>query len=183
MIRPDGLYQSQQRFGLYRWHIIDPIRFEKDLQVTIQALGWRVGRPLPAAPGRHRLGGLLVPDRARRAVPGAAGQGLPGSALNRIKYIIHEGTRRNRVITILEESVHYTPRPLRGHPSQEGTFPAVARSMSKCPNDGHLIPLCYVYSQGVGAFFSRNDVLNPINLLFMASGQAEPYAINSRYSS
>jgi len=46
--RPDGVYQSQQRFGLYRWHIVDPIRFEKDLRVTIQALGWRSGeRYLP----------------------------------------------------------------------------------------------------------------------------------------
>lgn len=41
VIRPDGLYQSQQRFGLYRWHIMDPIRFEKDLRVTIQSLGWK----------------------------------------------------------------------------------------------------------------------------------------------
>jgi hypothetical protein len=41
VIRPDGLYQSQQRFGLYRWHIMDPVRFDEDLAVTIQALGWR----------------------------------------------------------------------------------------------------------------------------------------------
>ncbi len=41
VIKPDGLYKSQQRFSLYRWHITDPIRFEKDLRVTIQALGWR----------------------------------------------------------------------------------------------------------------------------------------------
>ena len=41
VIRPDGLYKSQQRFGLYRWHVMDPVRFEKDLRVTIQALGWR----------------------------------------------------------------------------------------------------------------------------------------------
>ncbi|HZP02486.1 MAG TPA: glycoside hydrolase family 172 protein [Terriglobia bacterium] len=48
VIRPDGHYESQQRFGLYRWHIMDPIRFEKDLRVTIQALGWRSGgRYLP----------------------------------------------------------------------------------------------------------------------------------------
>jgi hypothetical protein len=48
VIRPDGAYQSQQRFGMYRWHIMDPIRFEKDLRVTIQALGWRSqGRYLP----------------------------------------------------------------------------------------------------------------------------------------
>jgi len=43
VIRPDGLYRSQMRFGLYRWHITDPIRFESDLKVTIQALGWRRG--------------------------------------------------------------------------------------------------------------------------------------------
>jgi len=44
----DGAYQSQQRFGMYRWHITDPIRFKKDLRVTIQALGWRQdGRYLP----------------------------------------------------------------------------------------------------------------------------------------
>ncbi len=48
VIRPDGVYQSQQRFGLYRWHIADPIRFDKDIRVTIQALGWKSGgRYLP----------------------------------------------------------------------------------------------------------------------------------------
>lgn len=41
VIRPDGTYRSQERFGLYRWHIMDPIRFEKNLKVTIQDLGWR----------------------------------------------------------------------------------------------------------------------------------------------
>ena len=41
VIRPDGTYQSQTRFGMYRWHITDPVRFESDLRVTIQALGWR----------------------------------------------------------------------------------------------------------------------------------------------
>jgi hypothetical protein len=41
VIRPDGQYRSQMRFGLYRWHIPDPVRFEKDLRITIQALGWR----------------------------------------------------------------------------------------------------------------------------------------------
>ncbi len=48
VIRPDGVYQSQTRFSLYRWHIMDPIRFQRDLKVTIQALGWRSGgRYLP----------------------------------------------------------------------------------------------------------------------------------------
>jgi len=44
VITPDGLYVANQRFGMYRWHIMDPFRFEQDLKVTIQALGWRSGR-------------------------------------------------------------------------------------------------------------------------------------------
>ncbi|MCC7265652.1 MAG: DUF2961 domain-containing protein [Candidatus Latescibacteria bacterium] len=77
VLRPDGLYQSQTRFSLYRWHIMDPVRFEQDLKVTIQALGWRSGgrylplqddiastvfwyqtlptAPFPALPGRDGL--------------------------------------------------------------------------------------------------------------------------------
>ena len=41
VIRPDGTYNSQQRFSLYRWHICDPIYFKKDIKITMQALGWR----------------------------------------------------------------------------------------------------------------------------------------------
>jgi len=48
VLRPDGLYRSQMRFGMYRFHITDPVRFQQDLRVTIQALGWRSGgRYLP----------------------------------------------------------------------------------------------------------------------------------------
>ena len=44
-----GLPLSLQRptqvplHGLYRWHVMDPIHFRKDLKVTIQALGWWPG--------------------------------------------------------------------------------------------------------------------------------------------
>jgi hypothetical protein len=41
VIKPDGAFESNTRFGMYRWHIPDPIRFENDLKVTLQALGWR----------------------------------------------------------------------------------------------------------------------------------------------
>ncbi len=48
IVRPDGTYDSQTRFSMYRWHVKDPIRFHEDLAVTIQALGWRShGRYLP----------------------------------------------------------------------------------------------------------------------------------------
>jgi hypothetical protein len=47
VVRPNGLYDSQTRFALYRWHIMDPIRFQQELRVTIQALGWRKEGYLP----------------------------------------------------------------------------------------------------------------------------------------
>ena len=37
---PDGCLFPQQRFSMYRWHITDPIYFEKDLKITVQDLGW-----------------------------------------------------------------------------------------------------------------------------------------------
>jgi hypothetical protein len=44
----DKMYDVAQRFGMYRWHVTDPVRFQQDLKVTIQALGWRSGgRYLP----------------------------------------------------------------------------------------------------------------------------------------
>jgi len=51
VIRPDGAYRAQHRHAMYRWHVMDPIRFTQDLRVTIQALGWRSGgRYLPGQP-------------------------------------------------------------------------------------------------------------------------------------
>lgn len=44
VIEPTKFFSNQQRFGLYRWHVADPIRFDKDIKVTIQALGWRSKR-------------------------------------------------------------------------------------------------------------------------------------------
>ena len=44
IIRPDGLYRSNTRFGMYRWHITDPVRFTETLKVTVQDLGWRSER-------------------------------------------------------------------------------------------------------------------------------------------
>jgi hypothetical protein len=32
------------KYSLYRWHIMDPIYFKKDLKITIQSLGWYGGK-------------------------------------------------------------------------------------------------------------------------------------------
>ena len=36
--------EGPRRYSLYRWHLLDSIGFEKDLKVTVQALGWWSGR-------------------------------------------------------------------------------------------------------------------------------------------
>jgi hypothetical protein len=41
VIPPEKMDVPGLQLGLYRWHITDPVRFEKDLKVTIQALGWQ----------------------------------------------------------------------------------------------------------------------------------------------
>lgn len=42
LAKNDGAqYRAGNRFGMYRWHVMDPIRFREDLKVTVQALGWR----------------------------------------------------------------------------------------------------------------------------------------------
>jgi hypothetical protein len=43
VLPPDKIYESGQRFGLYRWHITDPVHFKKGLKVTLQSLGWKQG--------------------------------------------------------------------------------------------------------------------------------------------
>jgi hypothetical protein len=53
VLKPDGLYDSQHRHAMYRWHIMDPVRFNKDLKVTIQALGWRSEHRY--YPGQHDI--------------------------------------------------------------------------------------------------------------------------------
>jgi hypothetical protein len=41
VIPSDLIYKTGQRFGMFRWHIPDPISFEHSLEVTIQALAAR----------------------------------------------------------------------------------------------------------------------------------------------
>jgi hypothetical protein len=48
LIRPSSDYRTQFRMGMYRFHVMDPIRFETDLRIDIQAIGWGYnGRWLP----------------------------------------------------------------------------------------------------------------------------------------
>ena len=39
VIKSTGAVLSQRRFGMYRWHVMDPIRFQRDIRVTVHALG------------------------------------------------------------------------------------------------------------------------------------------------
>ncbi len=79
VLKPDGLFKSQERFALYRWHITDPVCFRESLRITIQALGWRSeGRYLPLQDDISSVGYFyldhicdtlpLLPDRDRLEV-------------------------------------------------------------------------------------------------------------------
>lgn len=43
VLPPDICYKTGQKFGLYRWHVMDPVRFTEKLKVTVQDLGWKKG--------------------------------------------------------------------------------------------------------------------------------------------
>ncbi|HUU30767.1 MAG TPA: DUF2961 domain-containing protein, partial [Phycisphaerae bacterium] len=67
VLRPDGTYRSQHRHAMYRWHVMDPIRFERDLRVMIQVLGWRSeGRFYP---GQHDISSVAYWYQALPAAP------------------------------------------------------------------------------------------------------------------
>lgn len=76
VIRPGGVYASQQRFGMYRWHVPAPTRFKRDLRVTIQALGWRstVGGRQRYLPPRDDIASTAI---WRQAEPHAPFSRLP----------------------------------------------------------------------------------------------------------
>ncbi len=69
----DGFYRSQRYFNLYRWHITDPVYFDRDIRVTIQALGWREGgRYLPLRDDISAVAYWYSDN------PGRQGSALPG---------------------------------------------------------------------------------------------------------
>ena len=81
ILRPDGLYDSQQRFGMYRWHVLDPIHFHTDLRVDIQALGWKAGwryNPLRDDIASTALFYLNRPSASRPEFPGVDDLAHPG---------------------------------------------------------------------------------------------------------
>jgi len=58
--------------GLYRWHIPDPICFQRNLRVTVQALGW-----YPARRFQPLTDDIASVAYWYQALPNAAGPGLP----------------------------------------------------------------------------------------------------------
>jgi hypothetical protein len=45
------VFSDYRQFGLYRWHIHDLVRFEKEIRITVQALDWRGDKYLPLQVG------------------------------------------------------------------------------------------------------------------------------------
>ena len=80
--RSDATHKSQQRFGLYRWHVTDPMRFKKVLRITMQGLCWRHWGPVLAPEVGYFVGHLLGPGRAPCEIPGVPSMAGVGSQLN-----------------------------------------------------------------------------------------------------
>lgn len=88
VLRPDGLYHSQQRFGMYRWHVPDPIHFRADLRVEVQALGWRSGhryQPLHDDIASTALFYLDRPSAPRPELPAADALEVGGEPLEPLR--------------------------------------------------------------------------------------------------
>jgi hypothetical protein len=77
----DHVHDGNTWFGIYRWHIMDPVRFDQDLRVTMQALGWRShGRYLPMQDDIASVA-FWYQTLPTAPFPPAAGSGLPGGDL------------------------------------------------------------------------------------------------------
>jgi hypothetical protein len=77
VLRPDGTFNSQHRHAMYRWHVMDPVRFQNDLRVTIQALGWRSEKDRTKRrflPGQHDMNSVAY---WYQVLPTAPFPGLP----------------------------------------------------------------------------------------------------------
>ena len=81
VIRPDGLYDSQLRFGMYRWHVARPDPVRRGAAGHHPGAGLARGRPLPPAARRHRLDGPVLPRPPDRGPPGEPRPRRPGAPL------------------------------------------------------------------------------------------------------
>lgn len=84
VVRPDGIFRSQQRFGMYRWHVVDSIAFSSDIRVTIQALGLGPGQ----GNGREHRFRTLADDVASTAFFYLDRPALPDDARPRIPDVL-----------------------------------------------------------------------------------------------
>ena len=74
--KTDGAYVAANRFSMYRWHVTDPVYFDRRLRVTIQALGWRSDDrylPLMADISSAAYFYLDAPSAPSRPLPDADG--------------------------------------------------------------------------------------------------------------
>ena len=89
ILKPDGLYRSQQRFGMYRWHVLDPIHFHTDLRVDIQALGWKSGHRYEPLHDDIASTALFYLDRpvaaSRPALPSADDLAVSGAPMDPLR--------------------------------------------------------------------------------------------------
>ncbi|MCV6591580.1 MAG: DUF2961 domain-containing protein [Silicimonas sp.] len=78
--RPDGAYRAVQRFGMYRWHIPDPVRFKTGFKATIQSLGWMPDEDPKTRRYLHRRDDIASTAFWYQTLPTTPFPDLPGEA-------------------------------------------------------------------------------------------------------
>jgi len=69
VLPPDKTYEVGQKFGLYRWHIADPVRFDKRPEGNHPGAGLAKRRTLSAIRRQHCLSGYWYQKEPHRKFP------------------------------------------------------------------------------------------------------------------
>ena len=118
------------KHGLYRWHIMDPIRFEQDLQGDHAGAGLVAERQVPAADRRHRLASATGTRPSRTPPSPSCPPGEPASTAPEADARCPEsgtGNRKRRTGSWGLGTVGAPEAPRRSPNAPHGASPVTAR--------------------------------------------------------
>jgi len=76
-VRPEGA-GAPDFVGFYRWHVLDPLMFERELKVTIQQIGYDVFLPGDERAARYEADGRIAGGGLHRPTSGSLAGGAHG---------------------------------------------------------------------------------------------------------
>lgn len=130
VIRPDGLYLSQQRFGMYRWHVLDPGLLLPTASGRYPGPWLAQRQKVPPARRRHRLHLALLPRPPHRPASPDTLRGRHGGTSRQRG---SSGPRCTAALSAplgIAASLH---APARGHEDDIMMFARVSRGREATP--------------------------------------------------